>query len=94
MINFFKINFLIISLCFNLILLADDPETVVSEEKTVAIEETSLFYLGLGSGDDSDPYASDSNPWAVGFMVRDVDGSYGFDIAGEGTMLDSNIWSK
>ena len=89
MTNYFKIIILGTFLFLNSILLADDAETTVSGEKTVAPEETSLFYLGLGSSDDSDPYASDSNPWAIGFMVRDIDSSFGFDIAGEGTMLDS-----
>ena len=86
MTNFFKINFLIISLFFNSILLGDDT---ANDKEKVKLEDTSLIYFGLGQGDDSDPYASDSTPWAIGFMVRDINGSYGFDIAGEGTMLDS-----
>ena len=86
MTNFFKINFLIISLFFNSILLGDDA---ANDKEKVKLEDTSLIYFGLGQGDDSDPYASDSTPWAIGFMVRDINGSYGFDIAGEGTMLDS-----
>ena len=64
-------------------------DDAANDKEKVKLEDTSLIYFGLGQGDDSDPYASDSTPWAIGFMVRDVNGSYGFDIAGEGTMLDS-----
>lgn len=49
------------------------------------------LYVGMGSADDSNPYESDETPWAVGWVShsQDSNASWGFEIAGEGTMLDS-----
>lgn len=49
------------------------------------------LYLGVGSADDATPFESDDTPWAVGWVshLRDSNASWGLEIAGEGTMLDS-----
>lgn len=54
-------------------------------------DSSSSLYLGIGSADDSNPYESDNTPWAVGWVshLQDSNASWGLEIAGEGTMLDS-----
>jgi hypothetical protein len=49
------------------------------------------LFLGVGSADDSNPYESDDTPWALGWVHHSggSNASWGIDIAGEGTMLDS-----
>ena len=50
-----------------------------------------LFYLGAGSASKSESYKSNATPLAIGYLrfSNINDNIFGFDIAGEGTMLDS-----
>ena len=59
---------------------ASNADTVIEKENN------GLLYIGLGSADDSDIVGEE--PWSVGFIFRDTNSSYGFDIGGEGVMLD------
>ena len=56
-----------------------------------APNSSNSLYLGVGSADDSNPYESDDTPWALGWVHHSAGStaSWGVDIAGEGTMLDS-----
>ena len=72
------------------LLLIVQPSFAQSNDSSDRYYRSSL-YLGIGSADDSKPYESDDTPWAVGWVhhVRDSKASWGVDVAGEGTMLDS-----
>jgi len=54
------------------------------------INKNNVFYFGVGSssGDDDE---NDDTPWSLGILHNSPtsDRVYGFDISGEGTMLDS-----
>tara|TARA_B100000242_G_scaffold199186_1_gene144085 strand:+ start:161 stop:712 length:552 start_codon:yes stop_codon:yes gene_type:complete len=48
-----------------------------------------LFYVGIGSASGGDD-ENDDTTWSIGFLAdMENDSILGFDIAGEGTMLDS-----
>ncbi len=49
------------------------------------------FYLGGGNANSDDPFENDDMPFSIGFMHQRADSKLilGFDIAGEGTMIDS-----
>ena len=48
--------------------------------------QSGLFYIGLGNSDNTD--ILDNEPWSVGLVIRDEDSFYGFDIGGEGIMIE------
>ena len=48
--------------------------------------QSGLFYIGLGNSDNTD--ILDNEPWSVGLVIRDEDSFYGFDIGGEGVMIE------
>tara|TARA_Y100000816_G_scaffold25970_1_gene16667 strand:- start:68 stop:646 length:579 start_codon:yes stop_codon:yes gene_type:complete len=48
--------------------------------------QSGLFYIGLGNSDNTD--IVDNEPWSVGLVIRDEDSFYGFDIGGEGVMIE------
>ena len=48
--------------------------------------QSGLFYIGLGNSDNTD--ILDNEPWSVGLVIRDEDSLYGFDIGGEGIMIE------
>ena len=54
-------------------------------------DSSNSLYIGIGSADDSNPLESDDTPWAVGWVhhLQNSNASWGLEIAGEGTMLDS-----
>ena len=56
-----------------------------------APNSSNSLFLGIGSADESNPYESDDTPWALGWVHHSAgsNASWGIDIAGEGTMLDS-----
>ena len=66
------------------LIFADEDSS--EEGYVVTTENNGLIYIGLGSADDSDIVGEE--PWSVGFIFRDTNSSYGFDIGGEGVMLD------
>lgn len=49
------------------------------------------FYIGGGSQSESGEFANDDTPFSIGFMSQSATSQwvFGFDIAGEGTVLDS-----
>ena len=47
-----------------------------------------LFYIGLGKSDNSD--LLNEEPWSVGIVIRDKEGFLGFDIGGEGIMIEKS----
>ena len=54
-----------------------------------AVVNNNIFYVGLGSSSGGED-ENDDMTWSVGFLAdMDNDSILGFDIAGEGTMLDS-----
>lgn len=50
-----------------------------------------LILLGVGSNSDDDDDSSDSTAWSLGYLAANSGSGYrlGFDISGEGTLLDS-----
>ena len=52
---------------------------------------SNLFYFGGGSADTTDPLKNDDTPFVIGFMHQPAGKSvvFGFDLAGEGTSIDS-----
>jgi len=64
---------------------------IVQPSFAQAPNSSNSLYLGMGSADDSNPYESDDTPWALGWIHHSggSNTSWGVDIAGEGTMLDS-----
>lgn len=49
-----------------------------------------LLYGGLGQAESGDSMTNSNMPWSIGMiLLKDQGVSYGFDIAGEGTVLDS-----
>lgn len=57
--------------------------------------KSAVIYLGVGSAQSGDPLKSTDTPKTIGFlsMSNESDMVWGFDIAGEGTMLDST-WGQ
>jgi hypothetical protein len=56
-----------------------------------ADEKTTMFYGGFGQADEQTSTSVDDNPFSLGVLFFPVgtDNNWGFDIAGEGEMLDS-----
>ena len=63
----------------------------VSEESG----NTGLFYIGGGSAEKGNSLKSRKSPFVVGYlrMIDSSDNFWGFDITGEGTMLESS-WNQ
>ena len=85
-----KLNFLIILFLYCTVATAESQTT---EESQVTKERQSLFYVGIGSKDDSSIryIKSVKLPWSLGYLQHQENSktSWGVDIANEGTMLDS-----
>ena len=66
-------------------------ESETTEENVTSTERQYLLYVGAGSADDSNSYENDDTPFSVGFLMHQENSnkSWGVDIAGEGTALDS-----
>ena len=63
-------------------------ETLGAQEEE-AVVNNNIFYVGLGSSSGGED-ENDDMTWSVGFLAdMENDSILGFDIAGEGTMLDS-----
>ena len=67
--------------------------TFISTESLVAqedLDKSNVFYVGFGSSSGGDNENNDM-PWSLGILHNSPtsDRVYGFDISGEGTMLDS-----
>ena len=79
-----KFIFLFCIFSLSIFIYADNNESSadVIEEK----ERKNLLYIGLGSAEDSDIVGEE--PWSVGIVLRDDDNFYGFDIGGEGVMVN------
>ena len=79
-----KFIFLFCIFSLSISIYADNNESSadVIEEK----ERKNLLYIGLGSAEDSDIVGEE--PWSVGIVLRDDDNFYGFDIGGEGVMVN------
>ena len=79
-----KFIFLFSIFSLSLSVYADNNESSadVVEEK----ERKNLLYIGLGSAEDSDIVGEE--PWSVGIVLRDDDNFFGFDIGGEGVMVN------
>jgi hypothetical protein len=62
-------------------------ESIVAQED---IDKNNVFYIGVGSSSGSDD-ENDDTPWSLGFLHNSPTSNkvYGFDVSGEGTMLDS-----
>ena len=82
--HIFKLIFLncIFFLSFNIF--SDSYES--SADSVEDKERKNLLYIGLGSAEDSDIVGEE--PWSVGIVLRDDDNFYGFDIGGEGVMVN------
>mgnify|MGYP001157389728 CR=1 FL=1 len=62
-----------------------------SSSEQVSIEsnyQNGLFYIGLGNSDNTD--IVDDEPWSVGLVIRDENSFFGFDIGGEGIMIEQS----
>ena len=62
-----------------------------STVQTSTSNSQGLFLVGVGSNSDDDDYSSDSTAWSLGYLAPITASGYrwGFDISGEGTLLDS-----
>lgn len=60
-------------------------------EQSPTSNSAGLVLLGVGSNADDDDYSSDSTAWSLGYLAPNSGSGYrwGFDISGEGTLLDS-----
>ena len=56
--------------------------------------KNNVFYVGVGTSSGGDD-ENDDTPWSLGILHNSPtsDRVYGFDISGEGTMLDSTYGS-
>lgn len=79
------------ALCSCLLLLVSAG--YVHAQEDVPMRNT--FYLGAGSAKADGPFENDDMPFSIGFTHQVVNSKLvvGFDIAGEGTMLDST-WGR
>ena len=56
---------------------------------------TGVFYIGVSSAEKGNSLKNSTSPFVVGYlrMVDSSDNFWGFDITGEGTMLESS-WNQ
>ena len=81
-----KLIYSLIIIIFSLNLFSDELNT-----ETPKIDddlESGLFYIGLGNSNEKE--IIDDEPWSVGIVIRDIDSFYGFDIGGEGIMIEQS----
>ena len=86
MLNFKKLIYSLIVTTFAFKLFSDELniETPTTDDDL----ESGLFYIGLGNSDQKE--IIDDEPWSVGLVIRDTDSFYGFDIGGEGIMIEQS----
>jgi len=67
----------------------------ISQEEAKGPKSRLIFLGGGSSKGDADSFENDDTAWSLGWLQRMAGKSYslGFDIAGEGTMLDST-WGQ
>ena len=82
--KFKKILFYLAILIFTSNTLADESNTEIDISDNSFQE--SLFYIGLGKSDNSELLSEE--PWSVGIVIRDKESFLGFDIGGEGIMIE------
>ena len=82
--KFKKILFYLAILIFTSNTLADESNTEIDISDNSFQE--SLFYIGLGKSDNSELLSEE--PWSVGIVIRDEESFLGFDIGGEGIMIE------
>ena len=86
MFNLKKLIHSLIIIIFALNLFSDELNT---ETPKIDDElESGLFYIGLGNSNEKE--IIDDEPWSVGLVIRDIDSFYGFDIGGEGIMIEQS----
>ena len=81
-----KLIYSLIIIIFSLKLFSDELNT--ETPKTDDELESGLFYIGLGNSNEKE--IIDDEPWSVGLVIRDIDSFYGFDIGGEGIMIEQS----
>lgn len=64
---------------------------IEGQTNVLAPKNKNMFYLGIGNTNESGIDICTEKPWAVGwYILRNSKSlSYGFDVSGEGTMIDS-----
>lgn len=85
----FKSNFL--ASCALILMVGGAAAQDVPDHSLSDSVHRSTFYLGAGRSHDDAPDATDDSPLVVGFTHQPANGKavWGFDIAREGTLLDS-----
>lgn len=57
---------------------------------SVSVSAETLVYGGIGQAESGDSVTNSNMPWSIGVIsLKDQGASFGLDIAGEGTVIDS-----